>query len=337
MHGARDAHVPTIIGMGYSVTQRLAVLQRDLSTFEQRVERVASDLPDAPSGVPAAVNSLYDAADKLRDRSMSIARQMGRPQFFDQPLQDADRAVALILDAAHSAHRLVATKTGMGSVTHAAVTVSSREVGSAETAAQWVRYVGDADLPNVRLHGASASVDLQRVIDRLENVPQAAIEATDRLGARTTLFSGKLTDVHGYRSLRGRHPRGWPPGATWDSVPGAGGERGAAVRVASEERGSGHGSTSLVLHEYGHVVDHAFAPWNMRSASSTTEFLDGPWRQMRTRSAPTPYLREHPEEWFAEAFARYTKSPQSAASLARWYPETWAWFGQHLGVQQFDR
>ncbi len=322
--------------MGYSVSDRITILQRDLSAFERRVARVVDDAPErTPSEAGSRVQPLFATAAQLRERAVSIAGQMGRPDFFDQPLRDADRGTAMVLDAAYNAGRYVAMQTGVGATAHAALTVAGSVAGSEGAAAVWTQLAGSNNLPNVRMHGASNAPDLQRVIDRIAHVPRAAIEATDRLGTRVTLFDGKLTDVHGYRSLRGRHPRGWPPGATWDSVPGAGGERGAAVRVSSEERGHDHGSTSLVLHEYGHVIDHAFASWTERSASSSAAFRNGPWQQMRSRLAPTSYLRDHPEEWFAESFARYTKSPHSAAALKRWYPSTWTWFREHLGEQQF--
>lgn len=51
--------------------------------------------------------------------------------------------------------------------------------------------------------------------------------------------------------LRGVAPRGWPPGATWDTIPGT---------YNPERRfllcgGGGHGSESLLGHEGGHAIN----------------------------------------------------------------------------------
>ena len=36
-----------------------------------------------------------------------------------------------------------------------------------------------------------------------------------------------------------------------------------------------------------------------------------------------------------ESFARFTKSPQSTAALARWYPQTYAFMREHVGTPDF--
>lgn len=326
--------------MSASIPVRLAALNRDIHAFQQRVERVAHEVPPHPARTPevlAAVRPLFAAADAFADRAESIARQMKRPAFFDKPLSSADRGVAMILDAAHNATRTVTQVTGVGEHDHSPLTIDRKRVGSVAAAARWAQLVGAHDLPNVRLIGGVPAPAGNFVHDRLENVPAAAVEITDKLGTRGSLFTGKLTDVYGYMSLRGQHPRGWPKGSTWDTVPGAGGDRGFAANPSREQTGRGHGSTSLALHEYGHVVDRSIATPTWRAASASASFKRGPWREARQRESLKPYLRDHSEEWFAESFARYSKSPQDAAALARWYPQTYAWLEQHLGDQQFSR
>lgn len=316
---------------------RLAALERDLAAFHGRIDRVAAKLPQTPTRDPevlARVRPLYEAADLLRARAQDIARDAGRADFFADPVVQAERGMALVLDGAYLADRTVTQRTRIGRESHAEHTTSVTP-GSDAAAVRWDAARDGRDLPNVRLVGNVTQPALNLVADRLENVPQSVIELTDRLGTRGALFTGSLTSVWGYRSLRGKQPPGWSAGKTWDMVPGAAYERRYAGNPGREQQGRGHGSTSLVLHEYAHTVDFATARPGYRRASHDRAWKDGPWRELRRRESAKPYFRNSPQEWYAEAFARYTRSPQSQAALARWYPETWEYFRSRLGTQQF--
>lgn len=322
---------------------RLAALARDTQALNVRIARVAAGLPDVPSRDDATlrqVRPLFAAGERLHDRAISLAAAMGASLVLDgHVVPDALKGAALVLIPAFVSTRTITQAVHLGEHDHAEMTQSVTP-GSDEGAARWNAERGGADLPNVRIVGAPSFGGLEQVLDRLENVPQKTIQLTDQLGDRGALFQGKLTDVWGYRSLRGVHPRGWPDGATWDQVPGAGGEHGFAAAAEKDDPGKadGHGSTSLSLHEYGHTVDAALST-NARyvHASDSRTWRDGAWREVRHRQAPGAYLKDYSEEWFAESFARYTKSPQSSAALARWYPQTYAWFHTNAGTPQFSR
>jgi hypothetical protein len=329
------------VAMTPPITQRLAALARDTQLLQARIARVAPTLPEVPTRDDAtlhAVQPLFTQAERLHDRAVSLATAMGKADLFEPgAVRDADRGAALVLVPAFVAVRSVTNAVRLGEHDHAEVTTSVTP-GSDVAAERWKVARRGEDLPNVRIVGTPSQPALNEVADRLENVPQETIERTDRLGDRGALFSGKLTDVWGYRSLKGVHPRGWPEGATWDQVPGAGSETGFAANPGREDRGKGHGSTSLALHEYGHSADAALAPSDRYvHASDSRSWRDGAWREVRQREAPKAYVKSYAEEWFAESFARYTKSQQSSAALARWYPETYAWFKAHAGDAQFRR
>jgi len=323
--------------MSAPIAARMARLERDVAAFHARVNKVGAALPPEPPRDPttlARVHPLYEAAERLRLRAEDIAQDMGVPDFFNEPVVQARRGAALVLDSAHLAARTVTQVTRVGLEGHAPTTVSVTP-GSAASAQRWEQARAGRDIPDVRIVGSVPQPAANLLADRLENVPGGVVQLTDRLGIRGALFSGKLTDVWGYRRLRGEHPRGWPDGATWDTVPGAGGTSGYAANPNRELTGRGHSSSSLALHEYAHAVDHATARPGWRRASVERPWRDGPWRELRRRTEVSAYLRNHAEEWYAEAFARYTRSPQSQAALARWYPETWRYFRSRMGEQQF--
>ncbi|MBC7644864.1 MAG: hypothetical protein H7123_07040 [Thermoleophilia bacterium] len=326
--------------MGQPIQLRLDALARDTALLTRRISSVVMQLPADPSrtpGVDKLVDPLYARAVKLASRSMSIAEQLHRTDLLERNTAHADRPVAAVLIPAWNAARSVAAATLVGQHDHAEITTSVLSSKSPHSTDIWQQALHGHDLPNVRIQGSIPPPAANLVSDRLENVPQQVIDQTDRVGDRTVLFSGKLTDVHGYMHLRGVHPRGWPEGATWDQVPGAGGDHGSAANASRELTGRGHGSTSLALHEYGHVVDRAIASPRWLSVSQSDSWLKGPQAEVRNRPSARTYLTHYPEEWFAESFARYSKSSQSAAALAHWYPETYRFMRAHAGKQQFSR
>jgi len=219
---------------------------------------------------------------------------------------------------------------------HAEVTVSkTQQPASTISADNWRRAERGRDLPNVRIVGSIPQPAANLVASRLAHVPERVVQRTDALGMRATLFSGRMTDVWGARSLRGEHPRGWPEGATWDTVPGSGGRSGFFANPNRELTGRGHGSTSLALHEYGHVVDGAMGG-DKQSLSTRPGWKDVAWREYRAANPTDHYAGSYAEEWFAESFARYTKSQPSNDELAHAYPETYHFLSRELGPARFD-
>ena len=93
------------------------------------------------------------------------------------------------------------------------------------------------------------------------------VQILNRLIAdRTTVVAcrGSVTDH--LRQLQGVLPRGWPPGSTWDNVPGtffpdtnevvlAVVGHGTRLGPHVPAKGEGHGSEDVVLHETAHGLD----------------------------------------------------------------------------------
>jgi uncharacterized Zn-binding protein involved in type VI secretion len=160
--------------------------------------------------------------------------------------------------------------------------------------------------------GSGDATDEALVAQQLVRMPPGMLQTMLNQNQHVVVCRGSVTD---YRAdLRGVHPRGWPPGATWDTVPGVftpdrnevviavighGTPEGAHV----PRTGEGHGSVNMVIHESTHAVDHA--PGGDRSAT------DPSFTAAHTADAPglQPYETQPgtagQEESYAESAARY--------------------------------
>ena len=154
----------------------------------------------------------------------------------------------------------------------------------------------------VRAGGSGTAEDAAVVAAELARLPVNVLQYMEAKGVRVVAARGSVTDY--LTHLRGVRPRGWPPGATWDTVPGLanGNEVVIAVRDGRvPASGNGHGAYSLVIHETFHAVDNAG-----RSLSSSQAFKDA--RQADLAALP-PYLQQAGDaglqETFAESAARY--------------------------------
>lgn len=312
-----------------SFPTRIAALQRDVTRFHDRLAHLAADTPPATLTPDSpVVDRAFATAAALESRAASIAESAA--------WRGASRADERTVATGYNAARTAAQLLGTGPVNRDEVTVSTTDPRSARSAATWLAAAAGSDLPNVRIVGSIPPPAARLVADRLENVPELAVRQLDAQGRRSTLFSGSLTDVHGFRRLRGVQPRGWPEGSTWDQVPGVGTASGMASNPNRERKGSGHGEDSLSLHELGHVIDIAMARPDEWSTSTSDRWKRGPWREMRRVGAQSDYFTKHPEEWYAEAVMKYSRTPQTHASLARWYPDTYRFLETQLGEPRFE-
>ncbi|OKO94125.1 toxin [Geobacillus proteiniphilus] len=135
------------------------------------------------------------------------------------------------------------------------------------------------------------------------------------------LLTGPITDEPTARHLRGKTPRGYMPGSkTWDDVPGIGGSHLVLVRLGHSEKGKGHGSVNLELHEFAHSLDYIV----FDRIHETDEF-QAIWREEAPRLFPGEYyFLTYPEEYFAEAFAYYYASEETRQTLRAAAPRTYA-------------
>ncbi|MED3666497.1 toxin [Geobacillus kaustophilus] len=135
------------------------------------------------------------------------------------------------------------------------------------------------------------------------------------------LLTGPITDEPTARHLRGKTPRGYMPGSkTWDDVPGIGGSHLVLVRLGHSEKGKGHGSVNLELHEFAHSLDYIV----FDRIHETDEF-QAIWREEAPRLFPGEYyFLTYPEEYFAESFAYYYASDKTRQTLRAAAPRTYA-------------
>ena len=115
--------------------------------------------------------------------------------------------------------------------------------------------------------------------------------------------------------LRGVSPRGWPVGATFDTVPGVFDEASKTVVVATSGRYA-HGSINIVLHEIGHAYDFV-----MGRPSRSFDFRIARYAD---RHGLTPYMgqagRAGLSETFAESFANFYIKNYNFSSA---HPKIW--------------
>src|SRR5580698_1821797 len=69
---------------------------------------------------------------------------------------------------------------------------------------------------SVEGHGTDSDAAL--VVEQLAKMPKALLDALEKNGTKVKVCRGSVTDY--LTELKGVKPRGWPPGATWDNVPG---------------------------------------------------------------------------------------------------------------------
>jgi uncharacterized Zn-binding protein involved in type VI secretion len=159
--------------------------------------------------------------------------------------------------------------------------------------------------------GSGDAADAELVAQQLALMPAQMLITMIRSNTRVVACRGSVTD---YRTdLRGVAPRGWPPGSTWDTVPGAFtpdrnevviGTRGHGTPAGPHvpATGEGHGSSNLIVHESTHAYDHdtggsASADFN---TASTADAAALPAYERQPGSAGQ-------QEAYAESHARHVQ------------------------------
>jgi hypothetical protein len=113
-----------------------------------------------------------------------------------------------------------------------------------------VRALGAA----LRIEDYDAPV-VQRHVEDLSQIPPRLLRRLCRAGVREVHLANRgAAELDRNQHLKGRHPRGYPPGATWDDVAGA---YNPVARSIVAGRGV-HASASVALHEVGHALGDRF-------------------------------------------------------------------------------
>lgn len=160
---------------------------------------------------------------------------------------------------------------------------------------------------NVRDEGTEI---VRQHISDLDAVSSGVSKAVADKGVTVHLGNSPMTELNGNTDMKGQSPRGWPPGVTWDEVPGA---FNPAHNAVSAGKGA-HGSASVVLHEYGHAIGHNFG------IDSSPE-----WQSIHAsvHNNLSPYLQQGGpggfagrQELWAESFAVHQKHGADVAEKA---------------------
>ncbi|MEH7335936.1 hypothetical protein V7161_25240 [Neobacillus drentensis] len=152
----------------------------------------------------------------------------------------------------------------------------------------------------------------------MSSLPTTILEKINNKGINLKLFTGKLTDNPTASNLAGQTPRGYQTNVTWDDVPGIGGSKVVLVKIGSSEKGKGHGSVNLELHEMAHSIDR----YVYNEISGTTQFHDI-WEKEHNLIFPGNSYFLYLEEYFAECFAMYYLNKETKELLRIKAPETY--------------
>ncbi len=163
------------------------------------------------------------------------------------------------------------------------------------------------------------------MINRLDHIPTQLLESAERQDIKIRLFQHKLTDFSTTSHLKGVTPRGYTnKSITWDDVPGIGGSKLVLVKIGYSEKGMGHNSCNLELHELAHSIDR----YVLTDLSYELEFLPV-WKQEAPRIFPAePYFLQYKEEYFAETFAMFYLNQETRNLLKSKAPATYRFFNK---------
>jgi Pro-Pro endopeptidase len=158
-----------------------------------------------------------------------------------------------------------------------------------------------------------------KVVSRLSLLPNQLLDEIKQQGITIKLFEGKLTDNPTASHLRGVIPRGYQSETTWDDVPGIGGGKTVLVKLGHSEKGKGHGSVNLELHELAHSIDRFI----LKDLKYNRMFLDIWEKERSILFQNNSYLLLFPEEYFAESFAMYYYNDETKKALYQRAPQTY--------------
>ncbi|TMU86838.1 toxin [Bacillus sp. BHET2] len=163
------------------------------------------------------------------------------------------------------------------------------------------------------------------MVSRLDHIPTQLLESAENQDIKIRLFKNKLTDFSTTSHLKGVTPRGYTnKSITWDDVPGIGGSKLVLVKIGHSEKGMGHNSCNLELHELAHSIDR----YVLTDFSYELEFLPA-WKQEAPRIFPAEsYFLHYKEEYFAETFAMYYLNHETRNLLKKKAPATYRFFNE---------
>jgi Pro-Pro endopeptidase len=161
------------------------------------------------------------------------------------------------------------------------------------------------------------------IIYRLDHLPASLLKQVKAEGIMVRLFQDNLTNFPTTQHLKGVTPRGYTnTERTWDEVPGIGGSQLVLVKIGHSEKGAGHGSVNLELHELAHSIDRYILDEMYYKMKFTVV-----WKQESEILFPgEDYFLKYKEEYFAETFAMYYLNLKTKEALKEKAPATHQFF-----------
>ncbi|PKR85836.1 anthrax toxin lethal factor-related metalloendopeptidase [Heyndrickxia camelliae] len=161
--------------------------------------------------------------------------------------------------------------------------------------------------------------EVRKILTRLNYLPPSILEKADNKGIKIKLFVGKLTDNPSAAYLKGKTPRGYQNHSIkWDDVPGIGGSKIVLVKIGYSDKGKGHGSVNLELHELAHSLEHYL--YNGKKVQAFIPI----WKSEASKLFPgNDYFISYQEEYFAECFAMFYYSNETKMQLKKFAPMTY--------------
>ena len=160
-------------------------------------------------------------------------------------------------------------------------------------------------------------------------------------GLHITAARGSVTDY--LTNLKGVHPRGYPPGASWDTVPGTVDPADPHNIIVATHAGPNgtrelpgaaqSSSADVALHETGHAINRLGGTAQMASdkpdfmAAYTADASHGPLADGYYHQADAKAGRD---EAYAESHAEYMHDPNRMKTE---YPQLYAYWQQHYGAK----
>ncbi|RIW28487.1 toxin [Bacillus salacetis] len=161
------------------------------------------------------------------------------------------------------------------------------------------------------------------IIYRLDHLPAELLHQVKAEGIMVRLFQDNLTNFPTTQHLKGITPRGYTnTERTWDEVPGIGGSQLVLVKIGHSEKGAGHGSVNLELHELAHSIDRYVLDEIYHKMKFTLV-----WKQEANfLFQEEDYFLNYKEEYFAETFAMYFLNMKTKKELKEKAPATYQFF-----------
>lgn len=164
------------------------------------------------------------------------------------------------------------------------------------------------DLLNIADDSAVTSTNLHELEEVPAHIHGAVRDHLVRQGRNAGIYTGNamVPELDDLGHLRGTSPRGWPPGSTWDDVPGVVAEG----RIIAIGDGRHSGASSTARHELGHGADEAIgARLGVGKMSARPDWLSLHGDYVAEPGPHNPYYlqpgRAGAQEMWAEAFSAW--------------------------------